>query len=113
MLTSGLWPSARTVFRVPVWLHHVLAAGRILLKNTFEAYMQQHLCSKLEQLLQEHRLVSLITQLRGERLHAGAGAGAPADLKFSSAQTPSSVRAAGRGASRTDAPGPGGPSRRC
>lgn len=111
MLTSGLWPSARTVFRVPVWLHHVLAAGRILLKNTFEAYMQQHLCSKLEQLLQEHRLVSLITQLRGERLHADAGA--PADLKFSSAQTPSSVRAAGRGASRTDAPGPGGPSRRC
>lgn len=37
------------------------------MKNTFEAYMQQHMCSKLQQLLQEHRLVSLITQLRGER----------------------------------------------
>uniref|UniRef100_H3CAW1 Sorting nexin 14 n=1 Tax=Tetraodon nigroviridis TaxID=99883 RepID=H3CAW1_TETNG len=55
---------ARTVFRVPAWLHHVLAAGRILLKNTLEAYMQQHMRSKLEQVLQEHRLVSLITQLR-------------------------------------------------
>lgn len=55
------------MFRVPVWLHHLLAAGRILVKNTFEAYMQQHMRSKLEQVLQEHRLVSLITQLRGER----------------------------------------------
>lgn len=60
-----LWFSARTVFRVPDWLHHVLAAGRILVKNTFEAYMQQYMRSKLEQVLQEHRLVSLITQLRG------------------------------------------------
>lgn len=56
---------ARTVFRVPDWLHHLLAAGRILVKNTFEAYMQQYMRSKLEQVLQEHRLVSLITQLRG------------------------------------------------
>lgn len=54
---------------MPVWLHHLLAAGRILVKNTFEAYMQQHMRSKLEQVLQEHRLVSLITQLRGERPH--------------------------------------------
>lgn len=69
MLTSRLRFSARTAFRAPAWLHHVLAAGRILLKNTFEAYMQQHMRSKLEQLLQEHRLVSLITQLRGEQPH--------------------------------------------
>ncbi|XP_056873045.1 sorting nexin-14-like isoform X1 [Takifugu flavidus] len=61
---SVVWFPARTVFRVPDWLHHLLAAGRILVKNTFEAYMQQYMRSKLEQVLQEHRLVSLITQLR-------------------------------------------------
>ncbi|XP_053192894.1 LOW QUALITY PROTEIN: sorting nexin-14 [Scomber japonicus] len=54
----------RVVFRMPDWLHHMLAAGRILLKNTFEAYMDQYMQSKLEQILQEHRMVSLITQFR-------------------------------------------------
>ncbi|KAK5598668.1 Sorting nexin-14, partial [Crenichthys baileyi] len=54
----------RVVFRIPVWLHHILAAGRILFKNTFEAYMDQYMQSKLEAILQEQRLVSLITQLR-------------------------------------------------
>ncbi|XP_035534498.1 sorting nexin-14 isoform X2 [Morone saxatilis] len=54
----------RTVFHMSDWLHHILAAGRILLKNTFEAYMDQYMQSKLEQVLQEHHMVSLITQLR-------------------------------------------------
>lgn len=54
----------RTVFHMSDWLHHMLAAGRILFKNTFEAYMDQYMQSKLEQVLQEHHLVSLITQLR-------------------------------------------------
>ncbi|XP_033504819.1 sorting nexin-14-like isoform X3 [Epinephelus lanceolatus] len=54
----------RTVFHTPDWLHHCLAAGRILFKNTFEAYMDQYMQSKLEQILEEHHLVSLITQLR-------------------------------------------------
>ncbi|XP_076612056.1 sorting nexin-14-like isoform X4 [Chaetodon auriga] len=54
----------RTVFHMSDWLHHVLAAGRIVLKNTFEAYMDQYMQSKLEQVLQEHHMVSLITQLR-------------------------------------------------
>nr|XP_057942390.1 sorting nexin-14 [Doryrhamphus excisus] len=54
----------RLAFRMPPWLHHLLSAGRILLKNTFEAYMEQHMQSKLDEILQEHRLVSLITQLR-------------------------------------------------
>lgn len=40
------------------------------MKNTFEAYMQQYMQTKLEQLLLEHRLVSLITQLRGEQQRA-------------------------------------------
>ncbi|XP_041815111.1 sorting nexin-14 isoform X2 [Chelmon rostratus] len=54
----------RTVFNISDWLHHLMAAGRILLKNTFEAYMDQYMQSKLEQILQEHHMVSLITQLR-------------------------------------------------
>uniref|UniRef100_A0A669EDP3 Sorting nexin 14 n=1 Tax=Oreochromis niloticus TaxID=8128 RepID=A0A669EDP3_ORENI len=54
----------RVVFRMPDWLHHILCAGRILLKSTFEAYMDQYMQLKLEQILQEHRMVSLITQLR-------------------------------------------------
>ncbi|XP_023250122.1 sorting nexin-14-like isoform X6 [Seriola lalandi dorsalis] len=54
----------RVVFHMPDWLHHILAAGRILFKNTFEAYMDQYMQSKLQQILQEHRMVSLITQLR-------------------------------------------------
>ncbi|XP_060948054.1 sorting nexin-14-like isoform X1 [Limanda limanda] len=54
----------RVVFHVPDWLHHFLSAGRILLKNTFEAYMDQYMQVRLEQVLQEHRMVSLITQLR-------------------------------------------------
>ncbi|XP_037606254.1 sorting nexin-14-like isoform X2 [Sebastes umbrosus] len=54
----------RMVFHTADWLHHCLAAGRILLKNTFEAYMDQYMQSKLEQVLQEHHMVSLITQLR-------------------------------------------------
>lgn len=113
-ITSRLTFPARTVFRVPVWLHHLLAAGRILVKSSFEAYMQQHLSSKLEQLLQEHRLVALITQLRGGRSteRPGKTRKTTADLK-SSAQTPSSVRTTGTGASRTGAPEPGGRLRRC
>ncbi|XP_034057197.1 sorting nexin-14-like [Gymnodraco acuticeps] len=54
----------RTVFGTADWLNHALAAGRILFKNTLEAYMDQYLQSKLEQILQEHNVVSLITQLR-------------------------------------------------
>ncbi|XP_040919676.1 sorting nexin-14-like isoform X3 [Toxotes jaculatrix] len=54
----------RVAFHMPGWLHHMLAAGRILFKNTFEAYMHHYMQSKLEQILQEHRMVSLITQLR-------------------------------------------------
>lgn len=55
----------RVVFHMPDWLHHVLSAGRILFKKTLEAYMDQYLQYKLDQILQEHRLISLITLLRG------------------------------------------------
>ncbi|NXS39258.1 SNX14 protein, partial [Balaeniceps rex] len=54
----------RVVFRVPDWLHHLLMGGRILFKNTLELYTDYYLHYKLEQLFQEHRLVSLITLLR-------------------------------------------------
>ncbi|CAL8314894.1 unnamed protein product [Merluccius merluccius] len=54
----------RKVFLMPDWLHHMLSAGRILFKKTVEAYMEQYMQTKVDQVLQEHRLVSLITQLR-------------------------------------------------
>ncbi|XP_010147202.1 PREDICTED: sorting nexin-14-like, partial [Eurypyga helias] len=54
----------RVVFRIPDWLHHLLMGGRILFKNTLELYTDYYLDYKLEQLFQEHRLVSLITLLR-------------------------------------------------
>ncbi|NXA70981.1 SNX14 protein, partial [Mohoua ochrocephala] len=54
----------RVVFRIPDWLHHLLMGGRILFKNTLEVYTDYYLHNKLEQLFEEHRLVSLITLLR-------------------------------------------------
>ncbi|XP_056281538.1 sorting nexin-14-like isoform X6 [Pseudoliparis swirei] len=54
----------RVVFHVPDWLHHLLMAGRILFKNTLEAYTDHYLQLKLNMVVQEHRLVSLITLLR-------------------------------------------------
>lgn len=57
--------SGRVVFQVPDWLHHLLMGTRILFKNTLEMYTDYYLHCKLEQLFQEHRLVSLITLLRG------------------------------------------------
>ncbi|KAM6324222.1 sorting nexin-14 isoform 1-T1 [Aegotheles albertisi] len=54
----------RVVFHIPDWLHHLLMGVRILFKNTLELYTDYYLHCKLEQLFQEHRLVSLITLLR-------------------------------------------------
>ncbi|XP_037602259.1 sorting nexin-14-like isoform X4 [Sebastes umbrosus] len=54
----------RVVFHIPDWLHHLLMTGRILFKNTLEAYTDYYLHCKLNQVVQEHRLVSLITLLR-------------------------------------------------
>ncbi|XP_017269635.1 sorting nexin-14 isoform X4 [Kryptolebias marmoratus] len=54
----------RVVFRIPDWFHHLLTGGRILFKNTLEAYADHYLRYKLNQVVQEHRLVSLITLLR-------------------------------------------------
>ncbi|XP_053315267.1 sorting nexin-14 isoform X2 [Spea bombifrons] len=54
----------RVVFHIPDWFHHLLMGGRILLKETLETYTDHYLQRKLDQLVQEHRLVSLITLLR-------------------------------------------------
>ncbi|KAL4649027.1 sorting nexin-14 isoform X2 [Arapaima gigas] len=54
----------RVVFCIPDWLHHLLMGGRILFKNTLEAFVDHYLRGKLEEVLQEHRVVSLITLLR-------------------------------------------------
>ena len=60
--------TGRVVFHIPDWLHHLLMGGRILFKNTLEAYTDYYLQYKLNQVVQEHRLVSLITLLRGTPL---------------------------------------------
>lgn len=57
--------TGRVVFHIPDWLHHLLMGGRILFKNTLEAYTDFYLQNKLNHVVQEHRLVSLITLLRG------------------------------------------------
>uniref|UniRef100_UPI0037E90936 sorting nexin-14-like isoform X7 n=1 Tax=Semicossyphus pulcher TaxID=241346 RepID=UPI0037E90936 len=54
----------RVIFHIPDWLHHLLMTGRILFKNTLEAYTDHYLHYKLNTVVQEHRLVSLITLLR-------------------------------------------------
>ncbi|XP_031436916.1 sorting nexin-14-like isoform X2 [Clupea harengus] len=54
----------RVVFHMPDWLHHVMSGGRILFKRTLEAYMDHYLQFRLDHILQEQRLVSLITLLR-------------------------------------------------
>lgn len=63
---SSSMSAARVVFHIPDWLHHLMMTGRILLKNTLEAYTDHYLHYKLNQVVQEHRLVSLITLLRGK-----------------------------------------------
>ncbi|KAL4624026.1 sorting nexin-14-like isoform X1 [Arapaima gigas] len=55
---------SRVVFHIPDWLHHLLMGGRILFKNTLEAYADHYLQYKLDKVFQEHRVVSLITLLR-------------------------------------------------
>lgn len=64
-LILNWFSSGRVVFQIPDWLHHLLMGARILFKNTLEMYTDYYLQCKLEQLFQEHRLVSLITLLRG------------------------------------------------
>uniref|UniRef100_A0A673FRP3 Sorting nexin-14 n=1 Tax=Sinocyclocheilus rhinocerous TaxID=307959 RepID=A0A673FRP3_9TELE len=54
----------RVVFHMPDWLHHFLSGARILLKRTLEVYVGHYFQFKLEHIMQEHRLVSLITLLR-------------------------------------------------
>uniref|UniRef100_A0A672JYM3 Sorting nexin-14-like n=1 Tax=Sinocyclocheilus grahami TaxID=75366 RepID=A0A672JYM3_SINGR len=54
----------RVVFHMPDWLHHFLSGARILLKRTLEVYVGHYFQVKLEQLMQEHCLVSLITLFR-------------------------------------------------
>ncbi|XP_025108729.1 sorting nexin-14-like isoform X2 [Pomacea canaliculata] len=66
--TNGVFDSiisvAREVFGVPAWLHHVLITLRMLLRNTFDRYMENYIEFKVAQVTQEHRVVSLIHLLR-------------------------------------------------
>ncbi|CAL8312137.1 unnamed protein product [Lota lota] len=77
----------RQVFRMPDWLHHILCAGRILFKKSFEAYMDQYIQRKMDQMLQEHRMVSLITQLRDAVFCEGSEERSPEDKLKRAKQT--------------------------
>lgn len=103
------------VFHCPDWLQQLLAAGRILFKGSIEAYMHNYMQSKLEQLLQEHRLVSLITQLRGPDCPEGmerSGWRSEVNSVSLCVQTPSSVRAVKRGTVSRGGAEPKPPSKR-
>ena len=65
-----LSPAGRVVFHIPDWLHHLLMGGRILVKNTLEAYVDHWLGARLGRVVQEQPLVSLITLLRGTDEHS-------------------------------------------
>uniref|UniRef100_A0A7N8YR02 Sorting nexin 14 n=1 Tax=Mastacembelus armatus TaxID=205130 RepID=A0A7N8YR02_9TELE len=80
-------PTGRLVFHMPDLLHHTLCALRILFKNTFEAYMDRYMQSKLEHILQEHRLVSLITQLRDAVFCENSERRTPEDKQIRAKQT--------------------------
>ncbi|XP_062614266.1 sorting nexin-14-like [Saccostrea cucullata] len=55
---------SRYVYGVPDWFHHLLMTGRILFKSTLEHYLQLFIEQKVEQVTQEHRVVSLVHLLR-------------------------------------------------
>lgn len=65
----GFFVSARYVYCVPDWVHHMLYTARMFVKQTFEEYVDWFIDLKVSQVTQEHRLVSLINLLRGEYAH--------------------------------------------
>ncbi|XP_059174499.1 sorting nexin-14-like isoform X2 [Physella acuta] len=54
----------KNIFGAPLFLQQVMLSLRILLKETVESYLNQHIENKLSQVTQEHRLVSLIHLLK-------------------------------------------------
>ncbi|KAI2644294.1 Sorting nexin-14 [Labeo rohita] len=77
----------RVVFHMPDWLHHFLSGARILLKRSLEAYVGHYFQFKLEQIMQEHRLVSLITLLRDAVFCESAEERSPEDKQRRAKQT--------------------------
>ncbi|XP_026089723.1 sorting nexin-14-like isoform X3 [Carassius auratus] len=77
----------RVVFHMPDWLHHFLSGARILLKRTLEAYVGHYFQFKLEHIMQEHRLVSLITILRDAVFCESAEERSPEDKQRRAKQT--------------------------
>lgn len=59
--------SARYVYRVPDWCHHLLYTARMFVKQTLEAYLDWYTDYKVHMVTREHRLVSLIHLLRGNQ----------------------------------------------
>ena len=53
------------MYWIPEWVHHTLITLRMLFKTTVEGYLEGYLDTKVAQVSQEHRVVSLIHLLRG------------------------------------------------
>ncbi|KAM9703716.1 LOW QUALITY PROTEIN: sorting nexin-14-like [Menidia menidia] len=68
MTVDGMYDSmmyaGRVLFGARGWLQQLLWAGRILLRGSFDAYMEQNMAARLQAVLQENRLLGLVTQLR-------------------------------------------------
>ncbi|CAH1794558.1 unnamed protein product [Owenia fusiformis] len=56
--------AAKNVFQIKDQVHHLLITARMLVKHTLENYLDWYIGFKLEQVTQEHRVVSLIHLLR-------------------------------------------------
>ena len=66
MLTFfSVFVSARYVFEIPDWCHHLLLTARMFIKSSLESYLDWYIGMKIEQVTQEHRLVGLIKLLEG------------------------------------------------
>ena len=57
--------SAREVYKVPAWVHHMLVSMAILFKNTLDTYSEIYLANKLSEVTQDHRITSLVHLIKG------------------------------------------------
>ncbi|GFO18602.1 sorting nexin-14 [Plakobranchus ocellatus] len=55
---------AKQIYEAPTWLYQLILSARILFKETIEVYVEHYLEFKIDQVTQEHRLVSLVHLLR-------------------------------------------------
>jgi len=55
------------VYLAPLWLLKVFMMIRIVLRNTFDTFLDWYLGYRLERVIEEHRVTKIIHLLRGYR----------------------------------------------